>query len=226
MRILIVEDDRKLARQLEKGMGEFGHFVTLARTGAEGLEFALSIPFDVIVLDVMLPGVDGFSVVRRLRGERKSTPILMLTARDAAEDIVTGLDAGADDYLTKPFSFQVLLARLRALGRRGQAEPKTHLQVADLVLDSAAHEVKRGGHPVLLSRTEFEIIELLMRNAGRVLTRARLIEDVWGYERDIQNNTLDVFMRQLRAKVELPGSAKLIHTVRGVGFVLREEEPA
>jgi len=226
MHILIVEDDRKLARQLKKGMDEQGQFVTLAGTGPEGLEFAQQASFDVIVLDVMLPGLDGFAVVRRLRAGHKTTPILMLTARDSAEDIVTGLDAGADDYLTKPFSFQVLLARLRALARRKQVEPRTHLQIADLVLDPAAHEVKRGAKFVTLSRTEFEIVELLMRNAGRVLTRARLIEGVWGFERDIQSNTLDVFMRQLRGKIELPGSAKLIHTVRGVGYVLREEEPA
>lgn len=225
MRILIVEDDRKLARQVKKGMDEQGHLVTLAGSGTEGLDFAQQLSFDVIVLDVMLPGLDGFAVVRRLRAGHRTTPILILTARDSPEDIVRGLDDGADDYLTKPFSFHVLLARLRALARRKQVASRTHLQIADLVLDPAAHDVKRGGNPISLSRTEFEIVELLMRNAGRVLTRTKLIEGVWGYERDIQNNTIDVFIRQLRAKIELPGSARLIHTIRGVGYVLREDEP-
>jgi len=150
----------------------------------------------------------------------------MLTARDATHDIVTGLDAGADDYLTKPFSFEVLLARLRALGRRGHVDPRTRLQVADLSLDPSTHAVERSGEALSLTRTEFGILDLLMRNAGRVITRERLIESVWGYDREIESNTLDVFIRQLRSKVEKPGSRKLIHTVRGVGYTIREEESA
>jgi DNA-binding response OmpR family regulator len=174
----------------------------------------------------MLPKLDGISVVRQLRQGRIGTPILLLTARDTPDDISTGLDAGADDYLTKPFSFQVLLARLRALARRRQADLQTVLRIADLALDPATHEVKRAGVAVGLSKTEFVMLEILMRNAGRVITRIRLIEAVWGYERDVQSNTLDVFIRQLRTKIEPPGTSKLLHTVRGIGYALREEEPA
>jgi DNA-binding response OmpR family regulator len=224
MRILIVEDDRRLARQLRKGLDEHEHSTTVAFDGNEGLEAVRAGAFDVIVLDVMLPGLDGFSIVRRVRQEGVGTPILLLTARDTPDDVITGLDAGADDYLTKPFSFKVLLARLRALARRKQVEPRTQLKIADLVLDPATYEVRRAGSLISLSRTEFVILDLLMRNTGRVTTRTRLIEAVWGHDRDVQSNTLDVFIRQLRTKIEVPGSAKLIHTIRGVGYTLREEE--
>jgi DNA-binding response OmpR family regulator len=226
MRILVVEDDRRLARQLKKGLDEQGHSTTLAFEGNEGLEAARFGKFDVVVLDVMLPGLDGFSIVRRLRQNEAGTPILLLTARDTPDDVITGLDAGADDYLTKPFSFKVLLARLRALARRKQVEPRTQLQIADLALDPATHEVRRAASSISLSRTEFIILELLMRNTGRVITRTRLIEAVWGHDRDVQSNTLDVFIRQLRTKVEVSGSVKLIHTIRGVGYTLREEDSA
>jgi two-component system response regulator MprA len=226
MRILIVEDDRKLARQLKKGLDEQGHSVAVASEGVEGLEAARHGEFDVLVLDVMLPGLDGFSIVRRLRAAETATPILLLTARDATEDVVAGLDAGADDYLTKPFSFKILSARLRALSRRRNVEPRTGLQAGDLVLDPATREVKRGGSAVSLTRTEFVLLEILMRNAGRVITRTRMIEAVWGPDRDVENNTLDVFIRQLRTKIEPPGSYKLIHTIRGIGYALREEEVA
>ena len=226
MRILIVEDDRRLANQLKKGLDEEGHPTSIVFDGKEGWEAANANEFDVFVLDVMLPTVDGFSLVRRVRRAGIATPILMLTARDSNEDVVTGLDAGADDYLTKPFSFRVLLARLRALERRKQVDPRTLLQVSDLTLDAATHRVERGGASVPLTRTEFAILDLLIKNAGKVLTRERLIESVWGYDCEIESNTLDVFMRQLRLKVEPPGSRKLIHTVRGVGYTLREEETA
>lgn len=226
MNILIIEDDRKLAQQLKRGLDEEGHRTCLALDGKAGLETAVANPFDVLVLDVMLPGMDGFSLVRRLRDASIATPILMLTARDGTADIVAGLDAGADDYLTKPFSFEVLLARLRALGRRRKVDPRTRLEIGDLSLDPAKHEVERSGVQLSLTRTEFGILDLLMRNAGRVLTRERLIECVWGYDREIESNTLDVFIRQLRLKVERPGSRKLIHTVRGIGYTLREEESA
>jgi DNA-binding response OmpR family regulator len=226
MRILIVEDDQKLARQLQKGLAEQGHTATLAFDGHQGLYLAQFEPFDVFVLDVMLPGIDGFSLVRRLRGAGSATPILLLTARDTTEDIVVGLDAGADDYLSKPFSFKVLVARLRALSRRKQVEPSTALHLADLVLDPAKHTVKRAGVAIPLTPREFEFLELLLRNSGRVLTRTRLIEAVWGNEREVEGNTVDVFIRQLRTKVEPPGTSKLIHTIRGIGYTLREEEPA
>jgi DNA-binding response OmpR family regulator len=224
MRILIVEDDQRLARQLKKGLEEQGHSVSLAFDGLEGLESALQSRFDVLVLDVMLPGMDGVTIVRRLRAAANVTPILLLTARDSPEDIVTGLDAGSDDYLTKPFSLKVLLARLRALGRRKTVDAKTELQIADLVLDPATHIVCRGNSPLPLTRTEFVLLEALMRNSGRVLTRDRLIETVWGNEREVESNTLDVFVRQLRTKIEPPGSRKLIHTIRGVGYAIRDEE--
>jgi DNA-binding response OmpR family regulator len=226
MRILIVEDDQKLARQLQKGLAEEGHSVTLAFDGHEGLHAAQSESLDIFVLDVMLPGIDGFSLVRRLRETGSATPILLLTARDMAEDIVMGLNAGADDYLTKPFSFKVLVARLRALSRRKQVAPSTQLQMADLMLDPAKHEVRRAGVPIPLTPREFELLELLLRNSGRVLTRSRLIEAVWGNESDVETNTVDVFIRQLRMKIEPPERSKLIHTIRGIGYTLREEETA
>ena len=226
MQILIVEDDRRLARQLKKGLDELGHAATTVFEGLEGIATAEAGEFDVIVLDVMLPGLDGLTIVKRFRTHGGDTPILLLTARDAPEDVIGGLDAGADDYLTKPFSFKILEARLRALARRKRVEPKTQLQIDDLVLDPATHDVRRAAVPIPLSRTEYVLLELLMRNSSRVLTRVRLIEAVWGHERDVQNNTLDVYIRQLRAKIEPPGSAKLIHTVRGIGYSLREEEEA
>jgi DNA-binding response OmpR family regulator len=224
MQILIVEDDQRLARQLKKGLEEHGHVVNLTFDGSNGLEAARQGHFDVLVLDVMLPHMDGFGIVRRLRGSGNKSPILMLTARDSAEDIVAGLDAGADDYLTKPFALKVLLARLRALARRREVEPKTHLQISDLVLDPAEHAVKRGKSAITLTRTEFVLLEALMRNAGRVITRDRLIQAVWGNEWEVESNTLDVYIGHLRSKIEPPGSVKLIQTVRGVGYVMREEE--
>jgi DNA-binding response OmpR family regulator len=226
MHILIVEDDRRLARQLKKGIDESGHSASLAFEGHEGLDAAQNAEFDVLVLDVMLPGVDGITIVRQLRDRRIGTPILLLTARDTADDIAAGLDAGADDYLTKPFSFKVLLARLRALARRRHIEPHTILRIADLSLDPETHEVRRAGSAVSLSRTEFMMLELLMRNPSRVITRTRFIEAVWGHERDVQSNTLDVFIRQLRAKIEPAGSPKLLHTVRGIGYTMHEEDAA
>jgi DNA-binding response OmpR family regulator len=224
MRILIVEDDQRLARQLKKGLEEQGHSVNLAFDGLDGLETARAGRFDVLVLDVMLPRLDGFGIVRRLRNSGSKGPILMLTARDSAEDIVAGLDAGADDYLTKPFALKVLLARLRALARRKEVEPRTRLRVGDLVLDPAEHSVKRSESAISLTRTEFVLLETLMRNSGRVVTRDRLIEAVWGNEREVESNTLDVYMRQLRSKIEPAGSRKHIQTIRGVGYAMRGEE--
>jgi DNA-binding response OmpR family regulator len=224
MQILIVEDDQRLARQLKKGLEEQGHVVNLAFDGWHGLEAGRQGRFDVLVLDVMLPGLDGFEVVKRLRTAGSKSPVLMLTAMDSAEDIVAGLDAGADDYLTKPFSLKVLLARLRALARRKDVGPRTHLQIADLVLDPAEHSVKRGQSMISLTRTEFALLEVLMRNSGRVLTRDRLLEAVWGNEKEVESNTLDVYVRLLRSKIEPAGTVKLIHTIRGVGYAMREDE--
>ena len=224
MQILIVEDDQRLARQLKKGLDEQGHVVTLAFDGPAGLEAARQGRFDVLVLDVMLPRLDGFQIVRQLRNAGSKSPVLMLTARDSAEDIVVGLDAGADDYLTKPFALKVLLARIRALARRKDVEPRMRLQIGDVVLDPAQRVVKRAGSPVALTRTEFVLLETLMRNSGRVVTRDRLIEAVWGNEREVESNTLDVYVRQLRTKIEPAGSRRLIQTIRGVGYTMREEE--
>lgn len=226
MLLLIVEDDRRLAHQLKKGLEENGHTVSLAFDGIEGLEAARQGRFDVVVLDVMLPELDGFGVAKHLRSIGNKCPVLMLTARDSAEDIVAGLDAGADDYLTKPFALKVLLARLRALARRKDIEPRMRFQVQDLILDPAEHVVTRSGSPVPLTRTEFALLETLMRNLGRVITRPRLIESVWGNEREVESNTLDVYVGQLRSKIEAPGSKKLIQTIRGIGYAMREEETA
>jgi DNA-binding response OmpR family regulator len=225
MRILIVEDEIQMAELLRCGLTEEGHAVAVAHTGPDALALADREAFDVVVLDVMLPGLDGYGVARRLREVRNRTPILMLTARDTNADVVAGLDAGADDYLTKPFSFEVLLARLRAVSRRGPVVHGVPLHVADLVLDPATHDASRGGGPLSLTRTEFSLLEFLMRRAGAVVPRETLIEGVWGYDREIEDNTLDAFVRLLRHKVDGPGRLPLIHTVRGVGYCLREEAP-
>jgi DNA-binding response OmpR family regulator len=221
MRVLVVEDELRMARLLKQGLSEEGHLVTLASSGTEALEMAQSFSFDIVVLDVMLPGLDGINVVRRLRGRQDHVPILMLTARDTTGDVVMGLDVGADDYLTKPFSFDVLLARMRALERRGPISHPVISSVGDLTLASASREVSRGSRPIGLTRKEFSILEVLMKNAGRVVTRESLIERVWGNDSEIESNTLDAFVRLLRAKVEFPGEVKLIHTVRGVGYCLK-----
>jgi len=223
MRILIVEDEQQMAEVLRRGLSEEGHAVDVARTGSDGLAMATSASFDVIILDVMLPGLSGFDVARRLRGARIRTPILMLTARDTNADVVAGLDAGADDYLVKPFSFDVLLARLRAVARRGPTERGVVMTVGDLRLGTGAHEVWRGADRIDLTRTEFSLLEFLMRRQGSVVTRNALIEGVWGHDREIEDNTLDAFVRLLRQKVDTSGQRRLIHTVRGVGYAVREE---
>ncbi len=223
MQILVVEDEARLARLLERGLEEEGHTAIVATDGADGLSIALAHPFDVIVLDIMLPRLDGLSVAKRLREAGNRTPILMLTARDADLDIVTGLDSGADDYLTKPFSFDVLLARIRAVSRRGDIPRPTVLRCGELTLDPATREAQRGPRRFTLTRTEYALLEMLLRRAGHVVPRDTLLEAVWGFSSDVESNTLDAFMRLLRAKVELPGEPKLIYTVRGVGYSLREE---
>ncbi|HEY7922577.1 MAG TPA: response regulator transcription factor, partial [Vicinamibacteria bacterium] len=182
--------------------------------------------FDAIVLDGMLPGLDGCEVARRLRGLGDQTPILMLTARDAKSDVVAGLDAGADDYVVKPFSFEVLLARLRAVSRRGPVVQGVPLRLGDLALDPATHEATRAGERLALTRTEYNLLEFLMRRAGRVVPRRALIEGVWGDDREIEDNTLDAFVRLLRQKVDRGGRSRLIQTVRGIGYCAREEPPA
>jgi DNA-binding response OmpR family regulator len=226
MKLLIVEDEARMADLLRKGLTEEGHTVTCAADGAEGLALAKGYEFDAIVLDVMMPKLSGYDLAKRLRTEKIRTPILMLTARDAVPDIVRGLDTGADDYMTKPFSFDELVARLRAVKRRVSVAPDPNLRVGDLMLDPASREVLRGDDRVSLTRTEYNLLERLMYRAGKVVSRRSLIEAVWGFDREIEENTLDAFMRLLRNKVDPPGKAKLIHTVRGVGYMIRPDGPA
>ena len=224
MRVLIIEDDVKMAELIRRGLSGEGHLAEVAPDGRRGLEMAQNQAFDALVLDVMLPGQDGFSVARRLRADGIRVPILMLTARDAVRDIVRGLDFGADDYLTKPFSFEVLAARLRAIARRAASESAKVLHVADLKLNTDTHEVQRGTRLIVLTRTEYILLEYLMRRGGRVVSRDDLIDSVWGIDREVESNTLDVFIFQLRAKLEANGAGRLIQTVRGFGYTLRETE--
>jgi DNA-binding response OmpR family regulator len=225
MRVLIVEDDRSMAALLKKGLEEENQVVSAAFDGSSGLELAKSYEFDVIILDWMLPVMDGVEVMRRLRKVGNFTPILMLTARDAMPDIVKGLDSGADDYLTKPFSFTEFLARLRALARR----PTTifhvkQLEVDDLVIDPATHQVFRGEREVQLTPTEYKLLEFLVRRTGRVASRQAIVEAVWGLESEVEENTLDAFVRLLRKKVDQQHKVKLIQTVRGFGYCVRARE--
>ena len=226
MRILVMEDDAKMAELLQRGLAQRGHKVDLAMDGVKGLEKSQNHGFDVIVLDVMLPGLDGFQVAKRLRANGIRTPILMLTGRDSPVDIVRGLDGGADDYLTKPFSFEVLAARLRVLSRRSSEESPAALHVSDLTLNTETHEVHRAGRLIPLTPTEFVLLTLFMRRAGRVISRDDLIEAAWGIDREVGSNTLDVFIFQLRNKIEAGGASRLIQTVRGFGYALRETEEA
>lgn len=222
MRILVAEDEARLLELLRTGLTEEGHSVITATNGMDALDLALSSEFDAMLLDVMLPEMDGFEVARRLRDKGRQTPIVMLTARDAESDIIRGLDYGADDYVTKPFSFSELLARLRAVTRRTGTHRSSTLVCEDLTLDSASHEVFRGERPIHLTRTEFLLLQKLMQNGGRPVSRQALIGNVWGYDRAIENNTLDAFIRLLRQKVDAPGHPKLIHTMRGFGYAARK----
>jgi DNA-binding response OmpR family regulator len=222
MHVLIVEDEKKMAELLKKGLEEENHSVSLAHDGRDALEMAQALDYDAIVLDLMLPGIDGFEVARRLRKGGNKTPILVLTARDTVPDVVKGLDIGADDYMTKPFSFEEFLARLRAVSRRASAPRPTLLQVGDLVLDPASHEVRRGGEEISLSRTEFRLLEFLMRRAGRVVPRNTIVHAVWDSNDDVEENTLDAFISLLRNKVDRDRKVKLIQTVRGTGYSIRD----
>jgi DNA-binding response OmpR family regulator len=219
--LLIVEDDYKMASLLKRGLEEENHKATVAHDGTVAIEFVDSCNFDVIVLDVMLPRIDGFEVARRLRSKRIQTPILMLTARDAVPDITTGLDAGADDYLTKPFAFAELLARIRALARRGPANLPAVLRAGDLTLDPHKHDVRRGNREIKLTATEYRLLELLMRNAGRGVSRAAILDAVWGLDEEIEENTLDAFVSLLRSKIVKGGERQPIETMRGFGYRIR-----
>jgi DNA-binding response OmpR family regulator len=222
MHLLIVEDEPEMARLLMDGLREESYEVSLARDGSSALQLSATSSFDLILLDLMLPRVDGIEVSKQLRLREQETPVLMVTARDSLHDIVRGLDAGADDYLTKPFSFVELLARIRALTRRKESRRKNVLEVADLVLDSTSHRTFRGGKELYLSFTEFRLLELLARHFGRVVSRNELLTNVWPGGREVSENTLDAFMRLLRKKVDSDFETKLIHTHRGFGYYVGE----
>jgi len=221
MRLLVVEDEPEMAELLRNGLEEENHRVVLATDGREALELARTYDFDAIVLDVMLPVMDGHAVTRWLRKSDRQTPILMLTARDAVHDIAKGLDDGADDYLTKPFSFVELLARLRSITRRVTQESDNVLGIADLRLDPVARQVFRGGKPIHLTATEFRVLEFLIRRVGRVVSRAAIAEAVWGFDEDIEPNTVEAFISLLRSKIDRNFRPKLLHTIRGFGYSIR-----
>ena len=222
MRILVVEDDRKVASFVSQGLVEEGHAVKVAKDRPTALELLVhGPPYDLVVLDVMLPGLDGFEVLRSARARNVRPPVLMLTARDSVADKVAGLDLGADDYVTKPFSFDEFLARVRALLRRSDARREPVLRVGDLTLDPATRDVSRGARRITLTMREHALLEYFMRNAGRVLTRPMLAEHVWGLAFDPESNIVDVYVGYLRRKVDAPGDSRLLHTVRGAGYALR-----
>ncbi|HYM31330.1 MAG TPA: response regulator transcription factor [Candidatus Cybelea sp.] len=222
MRVLLIEDDGQTAAYVMKGLREAGHAVDHAADGREGLHLAVGEPYDALIVDRMLPGLDGLGIVQGLRKAGKTTPVLFLSAMGEVDDRVKGLKAGGDDYLTKPFAFAELLARLEALARRGGAEPaETRLSCADLEMDLLARTVKRAGQSIDLQPREFRLLEYLLRNAGQVVTRTMLLEKVWDYHFDPQTNVIDVHISRLRQKIDRDFSPPLIHTVRGAGYCLR-----
>jgi heavy metal response regulator len=220
---LIVEDEKKVANFVRKGLQEEGYVVDVAFDGEEGLAMATEAPYDLVILDIYLPKLDGLAALRKLRERKVGTPVLLLTVRATIEDKVLGLDSGADDYLTKPFAFQELLARVRALLRRHTDANASVLQVADLVLDPVRRLVTRGTRRIDLSMKEFALLEYLMRNTDRVLTRTMIVEHVWNYDFDSETNVVDVYVNYLRRKIDAGHTPKLIHTVRGSGYVMKVE---
>jgi DNA-binding response OmpR family regulator len=224
MHILIIEDEPKIAGLLRQALMEDGYHVVVAHDGRQGLELARLPHFELLVLDLMLPGMDGFQIARTLRAEGNRIPMLVVTARDTDRDIVHGLNVGADDYVTKPFSFDVLLARIRAISRRGPiASPVCH-RLADLVINTATRQVKRGPRKVLLTDREYRLLELLAKRSPDALSRDRIIDAVWGFDTEVSGNNLEAFVHLLGSKLEHPGESKLIRTIRGVGYTLREED--
>lgn len=224
MRILVVEDEISIANFVRQGLTEAGHAVDLARTGREGLDYALAADYDVLVLDILLPEMDGLALMRELRRRGHKTPTLMLTARDTIDDRVAGLDAGADDYLVKPFAFPELLARVRALLRRPPLQTGTTLRVGDLEMDTARREVKRNDRLIELSPREYAVLEYLMRHPNQVLTRTQIGEHVWNFDFYNESNVVDVYVGYLRRKIDKGESIPLFHTVRGVGYRMSAEE--
>jgi DNA-binding response OmpR family regulator len=226
MRVLLVEDERRISAYVKRGLEEEGYAVDAVYTGREALNWADAAVYDLIVLDILLPELDGISVCRELRQRGNRTSILMLTARDSVDDRVAGLDAGADDYLVKPFAIKELLARLRAITRRSTEQTKSPiLQVADLSLDTRTHQVRRGGKRIELAAKEYAVLECLIREPGRVLTRTMIAEHVWNYDTFNQSNVVDVYVRSLRRKIDDPFDKKLIRTLRGAGYSISDDEP-
>jgi len=224
MRILVVEDEKKVASFIKRGLEEENYAVDVAYDGEEGLYMAENAPYDLIIMDIMLPKRDGLSVIKELRTKDIASPVLCLTAKDKVEDIVSGLDSGSDDYLTKPFAFAELLARVRALLRRQKQDRGAELYFADLRLDPVTHKVWRSGNEIDLTAKEYALIEYFMRNPNQVLTRTMIAEHVWDYSFDSFTNIIDVYVNYLRKKIDKDYTKKLIHTVRGVGYVLKEED--
>ncbi len=225
MKILVVEDEQRVAQFIQKGLKEEGHAVDVAHDGEEGEYLGEINEYDLIILDVMLPKKNGFEVCRELRERGVGSPVLMLTARDAVEDKVRGLDAGADDYLTKPFAFEELLARVRALLRRASESKSPILKIADLELDPMSRRVTRAGQPIRLTTKEYALLEYMMRNPGQVLSRTRIGEHVWDMNFDPESNVIDVYVSHLRNKVDKGFEPPLIHTLRGQGYMLTDEAP-
>jgi heavy metal response regulator len=223
MRVLLVEDEKKVASFIKKGLEEHGYAVDYGSDGRSGLIMALDQIHDLVILDINLPEIDGLTVLRQMRAKKVVTPVLLLTVRATIEDKVIGLDTGADDYLAKPFSFEELLARVRALLRRRSETKSPVLKVADLALDPSSRQVFRGGDRIELTSKEFAILEYFIRNSGRVLTRTMIIDHVWDYDFDADTNVVDVYVNYLRKKIDAPYQPKLLHTIRGTGYVLREE---
>ena len=221
MRILVVEDEKKVASFLKKGLEEEYYAVDCAYDGEEALYMVEANDYDLMILDIMLPKIDGLEVLQGVRDKELPLPVLMLTAKDSIEDVIKGLDAGGDDYLTKPFAFAELLARVRALLRRKEREPAGTLQVADLVLDPVTHAVRRGGREIDLTAKEYALLEYLIRQVNRVVTRTMISEHVWDYHFDPMTNVIDVYVNHLRNKIDVDSSQKLIHTIRGVGYMLK-----
>jgi len=224
MRILVVEDEQKTAAYLKKGLSESGFVVDVASSGDDGLHYALTMQYDLIILDVMLPEVDGWTILSQLRSQSNMTPVLFLTARDKVQDRVKGLELGADDYLVKPFAFSELLARIRVIIRRGPQKKQEVLTIADLELDLLAHKVTRAGAVIELTQKEFMLLSLLLQRSGQVLSRTLIAEQIWDINFDSDTNVVDVAIRRLRTKMDDPYEKKLIHTVRGVGYVLEERD--
>jgi DNA-binding response OmpR family regulator len=222
MRVLVVEDEKKTASFIRKALQTEGHAVDVLHDGTQALAAVSTTPFDVVVLDVMLPGRDGLSVVRQMRDKQISTPVLLLTARGEVGERVEGLNAGADDYLSKPFALEELIARVRALGRRNADTKSTMLRVGDLTLDTLTRKVKRGETPIDLARREYLLLEFLMRSTGRICGRMAIVEKVWDYDFDPGTNLVDVYIMRLREKIDADFEPKLLQTVRGVGYVLQE----